>query len=190
MVLEGIAALSLASSIVQFVDFGCRLFSESKDLYESSSGSLREDEVLKEVANSLTRMTNDLTSSSWDHHGPSSSISDFVSIAQSCQEIGNKILDALNQLNTGRVQGKRQCLRKTFERVWKYDKINDMVRRLELLSSQVTLHLVKDLGLVPSHTVHTKWRCANSTTPKGPGKARCCQCSRCFLKRILAGSRA
>lgn len=176
MVLEAIAALSLASNIVQFVEFGCRLFSESKDLYKSSSGSLREDDVLEEVANSLTRITNDLTSSSLKHHGPSSSMSDFVSLAKSCQEIANEILDALSQLNTGRIQGKRQCLRKTFERVWKHDKINDMVRRLELLSSQVTLHLVKDLGLVPTHPAHANARHANSGTAKGPGKAHCYQC--------------
>lgn len=60
MALEGFAALSVAINIVQFVDFGCRIFSETKELYKSSNGLANEAAELEYISQTLGRLSNDL----------------------------------------------------------------------------------------------------------------------------------
>ena len=60
MALESFAALGVASNIVQFVEFGCRLFSQSKELYRSSNGLADEAGELKNIARSLSHLNDKL----------------------------------------------------------------------------------------------------------------------------------
>ena len=47
--LDPFSAISLASSIVQFVDFGKRLVSEGRELYESADGALAKHVELEAI---------------------------------------------------------------------------------------------------------------------------------------------
>ena len=60
MVLEGLAALGVARNIVQFMNSGCRLVSQSQELYMSFNGLADETVELENIAQSLGRLTSDL----------------------------------------------------------------------------------------------------------------------------------
>ena len=173
MALEGLAALGLASNIVQFVEFGCRLFSQSKELYRSSSGLLDEAVELDNIARSLSRLSDNLIvehkSSShdsdielrdvvehvppiqpakalgFDSGGGGGGETDLVPIATDCKKVADELSEALSQLRVQNPRKRWQCFRVTLKRIWKHVRIDDMSRRMERLSSQMTMCLVQNL---------------------------------------------
>ena len=165
MALEGLAALSLASNIVQFVDFGCRLFSETKELYTSSNGLALEAMELENISQTLGRLSKDLESN-YSLGGPSSSgpgmgeilrlepansfttpneESDLILIAQECQKIAKELSTALEQLKVKGPGRQWQCSRVTLKRIWKPEMVEKIARRMERFSSQLTMCLIRIL---------------------------------------------
>ncbi|KAI9770675.1 MAG: hypothetical protein M1839_003059 [Geoglossum umbratile] len=62
MVLDPFSALGVAGNIVQFVDFTGRLFSKSRELYRSTSGTTAENEELGRVTRELQALCAGLAS--------------------------------------------------------------------------------------------------------------------------------
>ena len=168
MALEGLAALGFASNVVQFVEFGCRLFSQSKELYRSSSGLLDESVELDNITRSLSRLSDNLIlehpplSDDSDieledgvehipHTQPANGLgmdsgeTDLVLIATDCKKLADELSKALNQLRVKNSRKRWQCFRVTLERIWKPEKIDNMSRRMERLSSQLTMCLVQKI---------------------------------------------
>ena len=87
MGLESIAALNLAGNIIQFIDFGCRLFSKSRELYKSSDGVLAEDVELEIIANSLKTLSKGLTDGSPQAHLLTADHANLVLLAESCKSV-------------------------------------------------------------------------------------------------------
>ena len=54
--LDPFTALSLASGVVQFVDFSSKLISEGQELYKSAEGALTENTELKSVTVDLNHL--------------------------------------------------------------------------------------------------------------------------------------
>ena len=164
MALEGLAALGLASNIVQFVDFGCRLFSQSKELYRSSSGLSVEAVELDNIAQSLGRLSDNLIVKHLDlfpirpssddvdiQFQPANEFekysgeTDLTLIATDCKKVADELSEALNQLRVKNPEKKWQCFRVTLTRIWKPERIDNMSRRLERFSNQLTICLIKVL---------------------------------------------
>lgn len=168
MALEGLAALGCASNIVQFVEFGCRLFSQSQKLYRSSSGLLDEAVELDHITKSLCRLSNKLLvehkPSSHDpdiglgngaEHVPyiqppkalreDSGETNLLLIARDCKKVADELSEALNQLRVKSPRKRWRCFRVALERIWNPERIDDMSRRMERLSSQMTMCLVQNL---------------------------------------------
>ena len=158
MALEGLAALSVASNIAQFVDFGCRLFFETKELYSSSSGLASEAVELENISQTLSRLSNDLVPKppigvdldeaflvKGNAIVRSSDEEDLILIAQECQKIAEKLSAVLEQLRVRGSGREWQCFRVTLKRIWKPERIDKIARRMERFSSQLTMCLVKIL---------------------------------------------
>ena len=158
MALEGLAALSVASNIAQFVDFGCRLFFETRELYRSSSGLASEAAELENISQTLGRLSNDLvpqpsTAKDLDKVflvkanavAIPSDEDDLFLIAQGCQTIAKELSAALEQLKIRGPARQWQCFRVTLKRIWKPERIEKIAKRIERFSSQLTMCLVKIL---------------------------------------------
>ena len=158
MALESLAALSVASNIAQFVDFGCRLFFETKELYSSSSSLASEAVELETISQTLRRLSIDLVpkpSTGADLNkiflvkanavAPSSDEDDLGLIAQECQKIAKELSAALEQLKVRGPGREWQCFRVTLKRIWKPERVDNIAKRMERFSSQLTMCLVKIL---------------------------------------------
>ncbi len=148
MALETIAALSLAGNIVQFVDFGCRLFSKSRELYKSSEGALDETVELEKIATSLSTMSEGLTKIPPLAAQQSQWCQDEItlkSIAQGCKKIADELLEALDELRVKNSKMKWQSFRVALKRIWRSGKIESMSRKLVDYSVQLTTCMVKIL---------------------------------------------
>ena len=140
---ETLAALSLAGNIVQFIDFGCRLFAKSQELHRSATGVAAEDDQLAIIARSLRRFSQDLEVTSPSDGGQSSQAFDLEGLVDECKRVANDLLGALDQLKSTRARNKWRCLRDSLKRVWKEERINSLARRLDSCSIQVTACLLK-----------------------------------------------
>ena len=58
--LDPLTALSVASSVIQLVDFGCKLVSESQEIYHSASGATRDNVTNREIAEDISLLYRDL----------------------------------------------------------------------------------------------------------------------------------
>ena len=145
MALESLAALSLAGNIVQFVDFGCRLFSKSRELYGSSDGVLAENAELENIANSLTAMSKGLTVRSSQTQPESIDYTNLKALAKDCENIATELLEALRELKVKEPRKRLQCFRTALNRVWRSERIRDVSERLDRSSRLLTTCMVNIL---------------------------------------------
>ena len=146
MALESIAALNFAGNIVQFIDTGLRLFSQSRKLYKSSNGVLLESAELEIIATSIKKLSESLTAGPPLEHKLSLENNGLILLAQSCNTVAKEILSALEKLKIrGSDRRKWQSFRVALSAVWKAEEIEDMAQRLDLLSKQLTTCMVYTL---------------------------------------------
>ena len=137
MALESLAALSLAGNIVQFIDFGCRLFSKSRELYRSSNGVLAENVELENIANSLIMLSEGLTDGSDQMSIQSPDYVNLMSLAKNCKSIASELLRTLDRFKVKEPQKKWQSFRVALRRLWSSKKIKEMSKRLDTCSTQL-----------------------------------------------------
>ena len=70
---------------------------------------------------------------------------DLVLIATDCKKVADELSEALSQLRVQNPRKRWQCFRVTLKRIWKPERIDDMSRRMERLSSQMTTCLIHNL---------------------------------------------
>lgn len=145
MALESIAALNLAGNIVQFIDFGCRLFSKSRELYKSSDGVLAENVELEIIVTSLSTLSKGLTDGSPQACLRTPDYYNLVLLAERCKGIADELLEVLEKLKVRNSQKRWQCLRVALKRIWNSEDIKNMSKRLDECSSRLTTCMVKIL---------------------------------------------
>ena len=138
MAFESLAALSLAGNIVQFIDFGYRLFSKSRKLYRSSDGVLAENVELENIANSLTALSKGLTVGSSQTQPESIDYANLTLLAKDCESIATELLEALGELRVKDPQKKLQCFCTALKRIWRSERIENVSKRLERSSGLLT----------------------------------------------------
>jgi hypothetical protein len=143
MALESLAALSLAGNIIQFIDFGCKLFAKSQELYGSATGVAAEDAQLSIIARSLRRLSQNLEVTGSNGSDQSSEASDLEMLVDECKRVADELLGALDQLKSTSTRNKWRCFRDSLKRVWKAESIDSLARRLDSCSTQLTACLLK-----------------------------------------------
>ena len=150
MALEGLAALSIASNVVQLVDFGSRLLSKSRSLYHSADGWVAADSDLNTIAGCLQRLSRSLIDRKQNDDVVSQNEFDFKSLATLCKGIADDLLAATERLQIKASHRKRQIFVVALKSIWTSDKIDEIRQRLHLASSQMTLsllNLIKSVNL-------------------------------------------
>ena len=147
MVLEVFTALGLASSIVQFVDFGCHLFSKASELHQSAEGVSTENADLEIIARSLERLSDGLIKSTRAAaFGAGQSAEDELQrLADRCKNVAGELLSVLGAL---RIQGSNtrwKSFRQALFSMWKKPKVEKMTETLLDFRRQMTTCLIKIL---------------------------------------------
>lgn len=139
--MEALEALSLSGVIVQFIEFGAKLVSKSKELYDSADGLDEENAGLKTTSSILNQMSFDLSTT----FSPSSvDERNLLELAKDCQTLSNELLRVLADIQgdptrTGRLRSFRQALR----HVRSKPQVDGMSERLDRFRSTLALCLQK-----------------------------------------------
>ena len=145
MALESLAALGVAANIIQFVEFGCKLFSESRELYKASDRLVEESAELEIISKALKRLSDDLIAIPSSTTPQSQAEANLLPLAKRCQAIADELLVAVNKLQANGGKGKWQCFRSALRRIWRSHEIDDMAKKLDSICGHLNTCLINVL---------------------------------------------
>jgi hypothetical protein len=156
--MDPLSALSVAATIIQFVDFGTKMLSSSKELYKSAKGSLKISEELELVTGDLQAVLVKLRANA----GPENPIApapspqsqaeidehrnSFLEICNNATLITGELLRKLNDLKVkDRKHRVWHTLRAAIRTAWSKEEISALRERLSNLSESLTPRLLLEM---------------------------------------------
>ncbi|PMD28842.1 hypothetical protein L207DRAFT_574642 [Hyaloscypha variabilis F] len=147
---EAIAALSLAGTIVQFIDFGGKVLFGGLKLYKNRLGSsaLSEMKDTKIITESLQRLIEKLNQP-LEESGPANEGSklsqteiDLRDLAAHCSDIAKELLRAIAKVELQGKRGKWDSLRAALKHVLAEERIEKIRQRLDNFRQEVIMHIL------------------------------------------------
>jgi hypothetical protein len=144
--MDPFSALSLAASVVQFLEFGAKLISESSEIYKSSRGLSIEHAELEDVCLNLGSLSSDLAEASaestFNTIQRSQKEEGLRRMAVACSKIADELLAALRKMNLHeRHHRKLNSFRQALKNAWGKGKVKSLEARLDKYKQDMSLHL-------------------------------------------------
>ncbi|KAJ8063153.1 hypothetical protein OCU04_008394 [Sclerotinia nivalis] len=144
-------ALSLAGTIIQFVDFSSKVIAGANELYKFGAESLNVHQQLGLAVDDLSKLSKRLSDSYSDLCGngvkPAPADNSFICICKNATELSTELNNKLSSLKVT-ATGKRrkwQTLKQALKSVWSEKELMDLKNRLALLRDSIQMHIVVDL---------------------------------------------
>ncbi|KAE9362882.1 hypothetical protein N431DRAFT_490327 [Stipitochalara longipes BDJ] len=151
--MDPLTALSVAGTIVQFIDFGSKLLKEGRGLYRSSTGALNANQKLELTIADLQAVVKKLreifASDASTKPLTKSQDADECLLERICHgaiQVANELLEKLSELKLKGNKGRKwESFQQAVKYVWSREEIADMMKRLanfrEALNSRVLISL-------------------------------------------------
>ena len=147
--LDPLTAISLASAVVQFVDFSVKLVSAGHELYDK--GSLSRNDEIEQISRDLSNLADDLGASRPPSaNQPSQDEIALQKLAGSCKELADQMITVLETLKVQKSGHGLESVRKAVRSMRKKGKILDIEKRLEKVRDELNLRLTAILRSVSS----------------------------------------
>jgi hypothetical protein len=150
--MDALAVTSLAGTIAQLVDFGCKVTSSSIQIYRSADGSAVSETELKKVAEDMKRLlinVDDQFKQRENKTGnkPDLSEDEIVeqSLARECVLVIKELNTALEKVMRSGKTSKWRSFRQALLSVWHKEQIDGIEKRLCRFREQLTFRLVLSL---------------------------------------------
>lgn len=145
--LDPLTALSVAATVVQFVDFGSKLVSKGKEFYKSPDGVLLENAELEDASGRLQGLSRSLEESLYQFVGPLTERDQRLElVVKSCRSIAAELDSRLQKLKlavpTGKRHSKRKSFRQALKSVWSKEEVMECAERLRELRSELEIHVI------------------------------------------------
>jgi hypothetical protein len=138
--MEPFAAVSLAGAIVQFLQFSLDLFSRSKQLYQSSQGSLPEAVDAKVIANDFIRCINKLKVCGF--RAGQHVDEDLKLLCDSSIMVAEELLSVLEVVRVKRGHQKWSTFKAAILSVHTQSQVHNLQKRLQALLQEVHLCII------------------------------------------------
>jgi hypothetical protein len=150
--MDPLSALSVAGTIVQFVDFGSKLLKEGRGFYNSPSGALASNQELEIITTALqsvvTKLRQSIGSSEVSALLTDAEHEHQLSFYQICDGAATVAEEPLAKLKGLKVQGKRRkwdSLQKAVKSMWSKQEVEDLVKRLSTFKEALNTQLLSSL---------------------------------------------
>ena len=135
--MDPVSTFALAASIVTCIDFSCKIVSEARELRGSSTGASVENDLLETISKDLLEINNDLTAPSTAQTIPEP----IRSLASQSRDVTNDLLGALNTLKIKDPAKKWPTFKKALQSVWQKDRLERLVKQLDILRAEMSFRL-------------------------------------------------
>ena len=141
---EAIAALSLASNILQVVDFGTKFISAAWKIWSSGKEGIDGLTSLQLISHDLKAVLERLreTSPTSARQVEDESTKSIFALAEECSKTIQQMLDSIESIKIPeKSRKKRDALIAAFKLTWKNDEIVALQTRLDTFRNQIVLNL-------------------------------------------------
>ncbi|KAF2441831.1 hypothetical protein P171DRAFT_465451 [Karstenula rhodostoma CBS 690.94] len=154
MGLDPFSALGIAANVVQFIEFGSKLVSESHEIYKSATGTSTGIVELEMIYTDLIKFTKSLQTPNNSSQTPEEE--SLRQLAASCLTVANELLNIINALkvNADGHHRKWRSFRQAMKSTWKQTDIDNLQKRLADFRGQLTVRLLGILGDRQSSVLH------------------------------------
>lgn len=134
--MDPLTAVSLAGTIVQFVDFSSKLLSAGRELYKSTAGSLTVNDEIELVTSDLLAIIRKLR--------PDETISlEFRKICDEAARLAQELLGRLDKLKVKeKDREKWKTMKQALASVWSKDDITALFERLSRISDAIETRIL------------------------------------------------
>ncbi|KAF2662244.1 hypothetical protein K491DRAFT_710188 [Lophiostoma macrostomum CBS 122681] len=143
MVMEALAAVSLAGNVVQFVEFSCKLFEQATTIYHT--GTARGAQDIETLTQQLQALCADLAHGNNSVQQPRPTRlpdqGSLQKLAKDCETVANELLFELHELRAKDPNSKWSSFRAALAVSWKEKRVDAMQKRLDSYRSQLVVHL-------------------------------------------------
>jgi hypothetical protein len=151
--MDPLSALSVAGTVVQFVDFGTKLLKAGKDLYKSSTGVSATNAELETIATAIQSVLDKLRQSSETSQvfGPLTNIENeaHLSFDQICNGVASIAEELLRKLQTLKVQNRRhrkwESVRKALKSMLSENEVAGLLKRLAIFKDALNTQILSML---------------------------------------------
>lgn len=152
---ESLAALGTAANIVQFVDFGIRLFGKTQEIYQSADGSLKEHVEISQITDDVISLSHKIRTSS-TVYGPIGT-GPLKTLVDTCDGISTEMQHLLGKMRR-RSQGKKtwQSVKASIHSIRKAREVQGIDMRLWRVRAQICFHLTTMLQYGPDHRLRVR----------------------------------
>jgi len=148
--MEPIAALGVASNVIQIADFTARLISNTKEIYHSTDGTLQAHRSLQQAAEKLQDLSNELqrkiagcrTSPSnfgsySQQRNLSTSDKQLLQLTEEARDLTKAIHDAIRKSAIKNSKSKWLSIRQALRAVWTQKEFSDFEEKLNRIQKNI-----------------------------------------------------
>jgi hypothetical protein len=137
--MDPLAAIGLASAIVQFVDYSTKIIHGAREIYESTSGMTQENRSLESIVSKMKELTSKLLPSTGSPRSEEEEA--LCRVAAECNILSDQILELLGKLKPKNGKSKRQSALAAFKNKLREREKLELEKRLTNCRSQLELQL-------------------------------------------------
>lgn len=148
--LDPLTALGVASSIIQLVDFGRKLVSQTQETYHTANGATIENVTVGEIAKDINFLNRNLKEKTVSLEALGADDVALTDLATSSQKVAEDLLRILATLEVPKDATPWKRIHKAFKSTQKAREIREIESRLNKIQRQIDSHLHYMVKYVPS----------------------------------------
>ncbi|KAG4428595.1 hypothetical protein IFR05_015919 [Cadophora sp. M221] len=144
--LDPLTAFSLAGTVMEFIDFGCKIISTTRELSQSRNGASEEVNNHEVITRDLLSLSEKLEASVEECFvdGVSYTGSDeaLKKLCEGCDSLSKKMLKRLDKLKIQDGAGKRATLKQAIKTLWSHNELSEIAAQLASYQRQMEIHVL------------------------------------------------
>lgn len=139
--LDPLTALSIASSVIQIVDFGCKLVSQSQEIYYSANGATKDNVTSGEITKDINLLYKDLISKDRNFQMLDDDDRALGKLVDSCLREVEALMNLLAELEVPPDATQWKSFKNAIKSARKKGKVKDIETRLLKIQKQIDSRL-------------------------------------------------
>ncbi len=146
--LDPLSALSVVSSVIQIVDFGCKLLSQTQEIYHSANGATKDNVTSREIARDIDVLCRELSLRDRDFQRLGPDEIALGKLVDSCAQEAQELINLLAELEVPPDATHWKSFQNAIKSARKNGKIKGIETRLLKIQKQIDSRLLRMMTYV------------------------------------------
>ena len=143
--MDPLTALSVAGTIIQFIDFGSKILNTTHQVYKSATGASLVNEELEVVAGDLTKLITKLRRPLGSTSSVRSKGTSLEELCNACSAVAAELIKRLDGLKAKGRSKPWESFRAALRAAWTENELEALKTRLASFQAALEMHVIVDL---------------------------------------------